>query len=71
MIPDIKLRFAQRLKELRHNYDYTQQQSAELADIDYKHLQRLEGKNPCAVRIDTLEKLAKAFNISCSELLDF
>ncbi|MBU2617048.1 MAG: helix-turn-helix domain-containing protein [Nanoarchaeota archaeon] len=71
MTSDIKLKFAQRLRELRSKYGYTQQQLAELADIDYKHLQRLESKNPSAARIDTIEKLAKAFNISCSKLLDF
>ena len=71
MTSNIKLRFAQRLRELRSKYGYTQQQLAELADIDYKHLQRLEGKNPSAARIDTIEKLATAFNVSCSKLLDF
>jgi len=34
-------------------------------------VQLLESKHPPAARLDTLEKLAKAFDISCSKLLDF
>jgi len=44
---------------------------AELASLEYKHIQRLEGKNPCDVKLSTLEKIAKAFGVSLSELLDF
>lgn len=68
---EIRLRLGQRLRQLRKRYGYSQQRLAELADIDYKHIQRLEGKDPSGVRIDTLEKLAKAFGISLSKLLDF
>lgn len=71
MEKDIKLRFALRLRKLREKHGYTQQKLSELADVDYKHIQLLESKNPCAVRIDTLEKIAKAFNITISKLLDF
>lgn len=49
----------------------SQQKLAELADLDYKHIQRLESKNPTDVKLETIEKLAKAFKISCSKLLDF
>jgi transcriptional regulator with XRE-family HTH domain len=66
-----KLKLTKRLKQLRKEYDYTQEKLAQLADIDYKYLQRIEGNKPPAVKIDTLEKLAKAFKISISKLLDF
>jgi transcriptional regulator with XRE-family HTH domain len=71
MAEDIKLKLAERIRELRKEYNYTQQMLAELANIDYKHIQLLESKQPCAARIDTLEKLAKAFNMSFSEFLKF
>ena len=71
MTPDIRHKFAQRIKSLRKKYGYTQQELSELADIDYKHIQRLESKNPCDVKLSTIEKLAKAFKISCSKLLYF
>lgn len=68
---NIKNQLAKRIKELRRKFDYTQENLASLAGIDYKHLQRIESKAPVAIKIDTLEKLAKAFNLTCSELLKF
>ena len=68
---EIRLKLASRLRGLRKKRKYTQQQLAELADLEYKHIQLLESKKPCAAKIDTLEKLAKAFHISVSKLLDF
>ncbi|RKY33327.1 MAG: transcriptional regulator [Candidatus Omnitrophota bacterium] len=67
----IRMKLAKRIKKLRKKYGYTQERLSQLADIDYKYLQRIEGKNPPNIKIDTLEKLAKAFNISLSKLLDF
>lgn len=49
----------------------TQDALAEITGIDYKYLQKIEGKNPPAIRIDTIEKLAKAFKTSCSQLINF
>ena len=71
MQKDIKVRFAKRLKKLRKEYGYTQQRLSEAARVDYKHIQRLESKNPSAARIDTAEKIARAFNISLSQLMNF
>ena len=71
MVAGIQTRLARRLRQLRKEHGYTQQKLAEKAEIDYKYLQRLEGKSPPAIRITTLAKLARAFRISASELLDF
>ena len=68
---DVRLRLASRLRELRKKYKYTQWKLSELSDVDYKHIQLLESKKPTAAKIDTLGKLAKAFNISISKLVDF
>jgi len=37
--------------------------------VDYKHVQLLESKDPPAAKLDTIEKLAKVFKISPSNLL--
>ena len=71
MSEDAKQKLAVRLRALRKKYDYTQEKLSELSGIDYKHIQLLESNNPSAATIDTLEKLAKAFHISVSELLKF
>lgn len=68
---NVRLKFGKRLRELRKKHGWTQEEVAEKADIAYKHVQRLEGKHPSPVRIDTIEKLAGAFKISISKLLDF
>ncbi len=67
----IALKLAGRIRNLRQEYNYTQQKLSEMADIDYKHIQLLESKKPPYVKLDTLEKLAKAFNITPSKLLKF
>jgi len=60
-----------RVRELRLKAKMTQEKLAALTSIDYKYIQRIEGKNPPAVRIDTIEKLAKALKITCSKLISF
>ena len=71
MSKEIRRKMALRLKQLRKKCGYTQEKLSELSGIDYKHIQLLEGKNPSGATIDTLEKLASAFRISPSKLLDF
>jgi transcriptional regulator with XRE-family HTH domain len=68
---DIRFKIAKRIKELRKKYGYTQQYLAEISKVDYKHIQRLESKNPPYARIDTLEKIAYAFDLSLSEFFKF
>jgi len=71
MSTDIKHRLALRIRELREKRGYTQEKLAELADVDYKHIQLLESKHPSNTKIETLQKLAKAFKMSLSEFIDF
>lgn len=65
----IRTALGKKLKHYRKKCGYTQEKLAELADIDYKYLQRIEGKNPPAVKIDTIEKISKALSISPAQLL--
>ena len=67
----IKKKLAKRIRELRKKNGLTQEKLSGLSGIDYKHIQLLESKNPPAAKLDTLEKLAKAFKISPSKLIDF
>ena len=67
----IRIKLGKKIKYYRNKCGYTQEKLAELANIDYKYLQRIEGKKPPAVKIDTLEKLAAALNIKAIKLLDF
>lgn len=71
MNTEVSRKLAKRMRELREEKGLSQEKLSELSDIDYKHIQLLESKNPPAAKLDTLEKLAKAFGISLSKLLDF
>ncbi|MCK5611129.1 helix-turn-helix transcriptional regulator [Candidatus Pacearchaeota archaeon] len=72
MSKGIRIRFAERLRKLRLKKKWTQEELAEYADLSYRHIQRLESlKNPPPAKIDTIEKLAKAFKITPSKLIDF
>ena len=70
METNIRLKTAKRIKELRRKRGYTQEKLSELSGIDYKYLQRMEGKSPPNIKIETIERLAKAFKISVSKLLE-
>ena len=70
-IPKIRLQFAQRLREERLKTKLTQEQVAELIDVSARYYQMLESKKSTAVKIDTIEKLAKAFKVKPATLLDF
>lgn len=71
MPKDIRLRLAKRLRALREKHRFTQDQLSRKAGISTKYLQNLEGKRPKKATIVTLEKLAKGFGISVSELCNF
>lgn len=68
---NIRLKLGKKIKELRNKCGYTQEKLSEVANIDYKYIQRIEGKNPPALKIDTIEKLAKALKVKAFRLLKF
>ena len=68
---NINISFGKHLKALRRKKKLTQEKLAGLADLEYKYIQRLEGKTPSSPTLNSLEKLAKAFDIHISKLLDF
>lgn len=49
----------------------TQEQMAERLNMDTRYYQRLESNKPNAVKIDTIDRIAKALKLTPSKLLDF
>lgn len=68
MESNVKLKLGKRIKELRVKRCYTQEKLSEIADIDYKYIQRIEGKNPPSLKINTIERIAKALKVRLSDL---
>lgn len=60
----LALRFGRLLKVMRKKRKLTQEKLAELADLSVVHIQRLEGRSPSGVTLETLIKLSRAFKIS-------
>lgn len=69
MEPSIRLKIGKNIKEFRERLGLTQEKLAENAGIDYKYLQRLEGKTPPNIKVDTIAKIAKALKTDSSKLL--
>lgn len=67
----IEEKFAKRLRELRKERGLTQEGLAELAGIEYKYVQMLEGKTPPSATLRTLEKIGNALNLNVSDLVRF
>ena len=64
-------KLARRIRELRKQRGLSQEKLGEKANLTLRHVQRLEGKTPPAIEIDSLVGLAKAFGISLPTLLSF
>ena len=71
MKTNIRIKLGAKIKEERGKANYTQEKLAAKSKIDYKYIQKIEGKTPPNITIETIEKIAKALNIPPSRLLDF
>lgn len=66
---DVKIKFGQRLRELRLGKGYSQEKLAEISDLDRTYIPGIEsGKRN--VSIIVIEKIARAFKLSISELMN-
>lgn len=65
----IRKKFGKRLKVLRSRYELTQEQLGERSGLHYNYIGNIETgrQNPT---LETLEKLAQAFDITMSELFE-
>lgn len=70
-VPKIRLEFAGTLRKWRKKRHLSQEKMAELIDMDTRYYQRLESNNPGAIKIDTIEKIAKALKIKPAKLFNF
>jgi len=70
MKKNIKTIVGGKIKKYRAAKAFTQQKLAETAEIDYKYLQRIEGKNPPNLKIETIEKLSSALKVKITDLFD-
>lgn len=57
------------VRKYRLRKKLTQEKVSEIADIEYKYYQAIEGKNPPNITLNTLERIAKALNTSTADLL--
>lgn len=64
---DVKKSFGEKLKRLRKNRNYTQEQLAEMIDIDPRNLSRIE-VGLSFVKAETLEKILNALDITTEQL---
>jgi transcriptional regulator with XRE-family HTH domain len=62
-------KLANRIRKLRKENKFTQEELSEKSGVSYKHIQKLEGNYMHDPKLDTLKKIAGAFNISVSKLL--
>lgn len=66
---DLKFFLGKRIKEIRKQKDITQETLAELVDIDQRSLSHIE--NGYTFPSKSLQKIAKALNVTLSDLFDF
>ena len=70
MKTSLKIIVGRRIREARNKLKLTQQELAEQANVDYKYLQRMEGKTPPNLKLETIERIATALKINPAKLLD-
>ncbi len=68
---NINTKLSNTLKQLRKNKGLTQEKLAEMSDIDYKYLQKLESSNPSSPTLFVLEKLSRGLVITLIELIAY
>ena len=65
-----KQKFAKNLKLLRRSRKMTQEQLAELVNVDFRYISLIENAKSFP-SCDLIEKLSSALNVSYKELFDF
>ncbi len=67
----VRIKLGRQIRQRRRQVGITQEELAAKTGLDYKYVQQIEGKNPPAIRIDTIERIAKALKTTSSKLLHF
>lgn len=71
MHQDLPKKLSKRLRALREERGLTQEEAADLCKVPYKNYQWYESGTPRDMRLSTLGRIAKGFDMTASELLDF
>ena len=61
---------AGRLRQLRTQAAFSQEQAADLVGVTFKYYQRLESGRVLGIRISTVEKVIKAYGIDLAAFFD-
>lgn len=61
-------KLAKRIKELRNERGWTQEEAAKRCKIKYKYYQEHEGNNPRDMRLSTMEKIATGLDVDIFSL---
>jgi len=64
-------KLAKRIKELRIERGWTQEEAAKHCGIKYKYYQEHESSKPRDMRLSTMEKIAKGLNVDLTDLFKF
>lgn len=70
MKSNIQHQVGKRVKELRQKKGLTQEELADKTGIDYKYIQRIEGKTPPNLTAITIGKLAQALKVKPSKFFE-
>ena len=70
MKTNVKILLGARIQELRRGRGLSQDQLAEIVDVDTKHMSRVE-TGLSAPTVDRLEKIAGALNVELRSLFEF
>ncbi len=67
---NLKKQFGKRLKELREKKKLSQEQLAEIVNMESRHISRIETGNSFTT-IENLDKIANALDVNISTLFEF
>ncbi len=71
MKKNISNQLGKQVRVLRKKHKLTQEELAGRSQISLKYIQRIEGKNPPNVGLESLQKLSVGFDIPLWELVKF
>jgi transcriptional regulator with XRE-family HTH domain len=71
MKDSVLLQLGKQVKDLRKKNNLTQEELAIRSRISLKYIQKIEGKTPSDIGLETLEKLAKGFGLPLWQLVKF
>mgnify|MGYP000639799784 CR=1 FL=1 len=67
---DIKKIAGQNIRRFRIKKGLTQVELADKAGITYKYLQKIEGKNPPNLKIDTIAKISSTLGVDFAKIVN-